>query len=196
MPSRRSFLSAASLLLSLAALSPVLSARASMVEAVDLDTLVRQADDVVLARVIKQWTQYDDKRRIVTDFQMQVERVEKGSALPGSAIVVRRLGGIIGDRGMRISGEPSFTEGEVVLVFGTRGKNTYLRPVGMGQGTLRVFEQDGERWVRSDASGMTLVQRGDTKSRASAAVNTPRKLRELLADVHEIVLQQQLPVAQ
>ncbi|HVZ33303.1 MAG TPA: hypothetical protein VG963_12815, partial [Polyangiaceae bacterium] len=86
-------------------------ARASLVEAVDLATLVNEADDIVLARVIKQSSHYDDRGRIVTDIQMQVEQTEKGSSVPGSAVVVRRLGGIVGDRGMHISGEPSFEDG-------------------------------------------------------------------------------------
>jgi hypothetical protein len=154
-----------------------------MVEAIDFDTLVDEADDVVLARVIKHESLYDDRGRIVTDYQMQVERVEKGSSAPGAAIVVRRLGGTVGDRGMRIAGEPSFVDGETVLVFGTRGQKPYLRPVGMGQGTMRVFEQDGVRMARSDAEGMVLVKRGDTTTKARAAMPTPRKLEDVLADV-------------
>lgn len=175
------------------ALGPLGSARASIVEAIDFDTLVQEADDVVLARVIKQWTLYDQHGRIVTDFQMQVERVEKGTSAPGSAIVVRKLGGIIGDRGMRIAGEPDFTIGEEVLVFGIRGKNTFLRPVGMGQGTMRIFEQDGARWARSDAEGMMLVKPGDTNTKGRAAMPAPRLLDDVLADVHELVAAQRVP---
>jgi hypothetical protein len=163
------------------------TAHATVVEALDLDTLVQDADEVVLARVIKQWSHYDERGRIVTDFQMQVEQSVKGDSMPGAAVVVRKLGGVVGDRGMRISGEPSFTEGEVVLVFGTRGKKTYLRPVGMGQGTMRVYEQDGQRWARSDAQGMMLTKRGDTTTKSRAALAEPRKLYELLDDVRTIV---------
>lgn len=165
------------------------AAQASVVEAFDLDTLVKEADEVVLARVIRQSSHYDERGRIVTDVEMQVERVEKGTATPGAAVIVRRLGGVVGDRGMRIEGEPTFEDGELVLVFGKRGKRTYLRPVGMGQGAMRIFEQAGERWVRSDGRGMALVRRG-SKSKATAAVAEPRKLDELLSDVHELVQQQ------
>jgi hypothetical protein len=105
-------------------------------------------------------------------------------------VVVRKLGGVVGDRGMRISGEPSFTEGEVVLVFGSHGKKTYLRPVGMGQGTMRVYEQEGQRWARSDAQGMQLTKRGDTTTKSRAALAEPRKLSELLQDVRAIVAAQ------
>lgn len=166
------------------------TARATVVEALDLDTLVKDADEVVLARVIKQWSHYDERGRIVTDFQMQVEESVKGDSKPGAAVIVRKLGGVVGDRGMRISGEPSFTEGEVVLVFGSHGKKTYLRPVGMGQGTMRVYEQEGQRWARSDAQGMHLTKRGDTTAKSVAAVAQPRKLDELLNEVRSIVAAQ------
>jgi hypothetical protein len=162
-------------------------AHATVVEAIDLDTLVQDADEVVLARVIKQWSHYDERGRIVTDHQMQVEESVKGGSAPGAAVIVRKLGGVVGDRGMRISGEPSFTEGELVLVFGSHGKKTYLRPVGMGQGTMRVYEQDGQRWARSDAQGMMLTSRGNTTNKSSAALAEPRKLDELLSDVRAIV---------
>lgn len=166
------------------------TARATVVEALDLDTLVKDADEVVLARVIKQWSHYDERGRIVTDFQMQVEESVKGDSQPGAAVVVRKLGGVVGDRGMRISGEPSFTEGEVVLVFGSHGKKPYLRPVGMGQGTMRVYEEAGQRWARSDAQGMHLTKRGDTTAKSRAALAEPRKLTELLQDVRAIVAAQ------
>jgi hypothetical protein len=169
---------------SLSGIALVGTARATVVEALDLDTLVKDADEVVLARVIKQWSHYDERGRIVTDFQMQVEESVKGDSKPGAAVVVRKLGG------MRISGEPSFTEGEVVLVFGSHGKKTYLRPVGMGQGTMRVYEQEGQRWARSDAQGMQLTKRGDTTTKSRAALAEPRKLSELLQDVRAIVAAQ------
>jgi hypothetical protein len=156
---------------------------------VDLETLVKEADAVVLARVIKSWSLYDDRGRIVTDYQMQVERAEKGDAAPGSAIVVRKLGGIVGDRGMRISGEPGYQDNELVLLFGKNGKS-YLRPVGMGQGAMRITETNGQRWVRSDSRGMSLVRKGTTDKAAAPAVAEPRKLDDLLAEVHALVAAQ------
>lgn len=168
---------------------PGFSARASVVEALDLETLVREADSVVLARVIKASSHYDDRGRIVTDYQMQVEHVEKGDVTPGAAVVVRKLGGVVGDKGMTISGEPSYTDGELVLLFGKGGKS-YLRPVGMAQGAMRVSEHHGERYVRSDSRGMSLVKRGATDKSVPPAVAEERKLDELLAEVHALVAAQ------
>ncbi len=174
-------------LVALVCAGPRERARASLVEAVDLETLVKEADEIVLARVIKQWSHYDERGRIVTDFQMQVEQTEKGASAPGAAVVVRRLGGVVGDVGMHISGEPGFEDGEVVLLFGARGKRTYLRPIGMGQGAVRIFEQGGERWARSDMRGAALVARRGSSDKARTAVPEPRRLDDLIADVRALV---------
>jgi len=164
-------------------------ARASMVEALDLDMLVAEADEVVLARVIKQWSHYDERGRIVTDYSMQVEQTEKGASVPGAALVVRRLGGVVGDRGLRISGEPSFQVGELVLLFGDRNGEPYVRPVGMAQGAMRIFESQGERWARSDTQGMALV-RGGPSEKGRAVAEQPRRLDDLLHEVRALVATQ------
>ncbi|MET0342657.1 MAG: hypothetical protein ABW252_16750 [Polyangiales bacterium] len=158
-------------------------ARASVVEAMDLEALVREADEVVVARVLKQESHYDAQQHIVTDYLMQVERVEKGSQQPGAAVTVRKLGGVVGERGMRISGEPSFEVGETVVLFGQRGGRTYLRPVGMAQGALRVFEQDGVQWARTATGGLSL-RGAQAKSLASQG---PRRLDDLLGEVRALV---------
>lgn len=186
MSALRRFLLALSLFTCLTA-APLASA--SVVELLDLETLVKEADQVVLARVIKASSHYDERGRIVTDYEMQVERAEKGNLAPGAAIVVRKLGGVVGDLGMRVEGEPSFEPGETVLVFGAKGKRSFLRPVGMGQGAMRIFEQDGVRWARSDAQGMALVARSGNKSK-TLAVEEPRKLDDVLKDVRALVSQQ------
>lgn len=158
-------------------------AQATMVEALDLAGLVREADEVVVARVLKQESHYDDQQHIVTDYLMQVEQVEKGPQQPGAAITVRKLGGVVGDRGMRVAGEPSFEVGERVVVFGQRGGHTYLRPVGMAQGAMRVYEQDGVRWAKPATRGLSLVGGGNK----SASSQGPRRLDDLLREVRSLV---------
>lgn len=165
-------------------------ARASLVEAMDLDALVEEADRVVLARVMAATSFYDDLGQIVTDVTMQVEETLKGDEAPGAAITVRRLGGEVGNVGMRVAGEPSFAVGETVLLFGSAldGSAT-LRPLGMAQGAVRVFEKEGRRWARSSAAGVAAVRRsagGKLKS-APLAIPEPRKLDELLGEIRGMV---------
>lgn len=164
--------------------------RASLVEALDLSALVAESDRVLLARVISLTSHYDKRGQIVTDFTMQVEETVKGDEMPGAAIKVRRLGGVVDGIGMRVAGEPSFQVGETVLLFGELGgEDASLRPVGMAQGALRVFEKDGARWARSAGGGVAAVRRAGSGKLRSApmAVEQPRRLDELLVEIRSLV---------
>lgn len=164
-------------------------AGASLVEALDLRELVAEADRVALARVLSEQSHHDSHGQIVTDFAMQIEESIKGDDAPGAAIVVRRLGGEVGGVGMRVAGEPGFQVGETVLVFAARaGQDAALRPVGMAQGALRVFDKDGVRFAHSVRGGLTPVRRagGQLKS-APLAVEQPRRLDELLGEIRALV---------
>lgn len=159
--------------------------RATLVEALDLETLVDEAEQVVLGRVIGQQSLVDERGRIVTDVALQVEESIKGDQAPGAAITVRRLGGVVGDMGMQVAGEPTFETGETVVLFGARlRQGGMLRPIGMSQGALRVFERDGERWARSANNGVSTVKReGGRLKHVDAALVEPRRLAELLSQL-------------
>ena len=171
----------------LAALSP---ASASVVEALDLRGMVQEADRVLLGQVVSQASRYDERGRIVTDVQMQVEESLLGDEAPGSMVVVRHLGGVVDGIGMRVHGEPSFEMGEGVLLFGRRIPNRLLlRPVGMSQGAVRIFERAGVRWARSGAAQLTTVRRGvgGVLTKTAAPVSTPRELDGLLREVRNLI---------
>ncbi len=167
------------------------AAHATLVQALDLAELVQEAEHVVVARVIRQHSLFDAQGRIVTDVLMQVESVEKGSLTPGESVTVRRLGGEVDGLGMRIEGEPAFDDGERVLLFGAHARAlSVLRPVGMSQGTMRVYEQDGEPWVMPDTSGLTLVRKQAQGTSVQRAVpETPRRLQEVLSEIRKLVAQ-------
>jgi hypothetical protein len=164
------------------------SAHASLVQALDLAALVAEAEQVVVGRVVSETSHYDERGRIVTDTTLQVEETLKGDRAPGAAIVVRKLGGVVDDIGMRVSGEASFTVGESVLLFGARYRaGGALRTVGMAQGAIRIVEKNGRRWAQS--SGGAAVRRdarGHLKS-AAPAVPAPRPLDELLGEIRTLV---------
>ncbi len=178
-------------LLSFACLIDASALRASMVQAMNLAELVEEAELVAVARVIGQRTSYDERGRIVTDVQMQVEHAEKGEVAPGASVTVRRLGGEIDGLAMRIEGEPSFEDGELVLLFGRDPQHrALLRPVGMSQGALRIFERDGRRWVRSATRDLALVRKAGGKLDPEApAISEPRLLDDVLGEIQSLIVQ-------
>ncbi len=168
-------------------------ARASVVEALDLAGLVRNADVIVIGQVVASQSHYDEHGRIVTDVEMLVESREKGEANMGRSIVVRRLGGVVGNIGMRIEGEPSLIVGERTLLFGKRLSDAVtFRSVGLAQGVMRIEERAGERWVRSAEAGAALVRRagGGKLEKARVAVPEARKLLDLLTEIRALVAAQ------
>jgi len=165
------------------------SASASLVQALSLAELTRSAEHVFVGRVLSEQGLYDENERIVTDVQFQVEDAVKGGLAPGALVTVRRHGGVVGDVGTRVLGEPSFRTGESVVMFAARrNRQSALRPVGMSQGAMRVYQESGQTWVRSSAGDAAIVRRGasGTLVRAELAVPAARPLADLLSEVRSL----------
>ncbi|AKF03750.1 hypothetical protein DB32_000899 [Sandaracinus amylolyticus] len=165
-------------------------AHATSTEAMDLRALVHDADHVVVGTVVSQDARYDHLDRIVTDVTIRVDERMHGAAREGTTIVVRRLGGVIGDVGLRIEGEPSFVEGERVVLFARLvAADHVLRPIGMSQGVLPISRESGIEMVMPGGEGLALVQRGsDGRLRAApGALMAPEPVDALLARVRDLV---------
>src|SRR5262245_39445107 len=122
-------------------------ADATVVLRLGLPEMTRVSDVIALGRVVKQKAGWDSSgRRIVTRVELEVERLLKGQADPGTGrVVFERLGGVVDGVGQKVFGEPGFTNGETVLLFLRRqgtpvGVSLHvpppLRVTGMAQGKL------------------------------------------------------------
>ncbi len=170
-------------------------ARATMSEALSLSELVQQSEHAVLVTALQERARRDARGRIVTDFTVRVEEVMKGPSRIGSTMTMTRLGGVMGDLGMRIEGEPHLMIGRryVLFLHRTRDGRT-LRPVGMSQGVLPVEEQGGTTIVMPGGSGLSLVQRvqGGQLIAAPPALVSPEPYVRLRERVGGIVDSQRL----
>lgn len=165
-------------------------ARATTSQALSLGELVDQASHVVLVTCVGARTSRDARRRIVTDYDLSVEETMKGEARVGQVLTMRSLGGVIGDLGMRVEGEPHPEIGERYLVFlRTLGDGHTLRPVGMSQGVMTIQEQAGARVVLPAGNGLSLVLRapGGGLSPAPPAILHPEPYESVRARVERRV---------
>lgn len=166
------------------------TARATIIEALDLRELVRGSDHVVIGTVVSIRVRYDHLGRIVTDASVRIEESMHGAAANGSTIIARSLGGEIGDVGLRVEGEPSWIAGERILLFARAlPAEGVVRAVGMSQGVLPIRTIDGTDRAMPGASGLALMQRGsDGRLRpAPAALLEAAPLDELCAQIRELV---------
>ncbi len=114
-----------------------LPASATTMLRIDLPELAQTADTVVhgtVRRVESRWS--GDKRRIVTDVEIQVSETLKGQA--SSTVLIVQPGGRVGDIGQIVHGLASFTPGEEVVVFLDRQGSSAFRVTGMAQGKYQV----------------------------------------------------------
>jgi hypothetical protein len=132
----------------------------SIVEGLELKELVRHADRIVLGRVLFSESFQRPDGQFGTWHRIGVEREIRGHAPDEQEVIIETMGGQIGDLAMRVEGEPSFTVGERVLVFiRDGGPYTAFRPVGMGQGVMRVRREQGVETVTQNREGLMLVRR-------------------------------------
>ncbi len=167
-------------------------AEASIVEAMSLAELVSASDEIAVVRVEDQRARYDAAGRIVTDVALRVEERLLGRLMPGARASVLRLGGVVGDRGLRVEGEAIYETGERVLLFARRvatSEGEVLRPVGMSQGVLPIRGEGGVEVVLPGGGGLELVRPDGTGQLAPApgAIPTIRPRDEVLDEVRALV---------
>jgi hypothetical protein len=162
------------------------AARATLMEALDLATLVDRSDDVVVARAVRKSSRWMGER-IVTDVVLEISEVAKGDRSEGEALQVLLLGGAVGELGMRVAGEAGLEPGHEYLLFLRRWNGT-SRPVGMAQGALPVQRSGGEVLVQPAGGDLSLVRRepSGALTHAEPAVTEARPLADLLAAIRNL----------
>ena len=139
---------------------PASFANGSIVRGLELQELVSHADRIVLGRVLFSESFQRPDGQLGTWHRVAIEREIRGGAPDEQEVIIETLGGHIGDIAMRVEGEPSFRVGERVLVFiRDGGPYTAFRPVGMGQGVMRVRMEQGIEMVSQSREGMMLMRR-------------------------------------
>jgi hypothetical protein len=142
------------LLSSLFFLSVVLAGNATTVKSLDLPELVQQADviaDVTVTNVASFWSAPGGANAIHTRITLQLNRLPlKGQV--SSPFYLDFLGGVVGNRAMKVAGIPEPKMGDRLIIFSYAPEKTFVSPIiGFNQGALRV--------IRSQEDGIDRVYR-------------------------------------
>jgi hypothetical protein len=110
---------------------------AAVFRALSLASLVRASDHVALVRVLASEclrVEIGGARRIVTDTRVRVEGSLGRRAPDNDEMIVRTLGGVIGNRGERVDGEAQLPANEAAVLFLRSQSHALHAVVGMSQG--------------------------------------------------------------
>jgi hypothetical protein len=114
------------------------SARADMMVPLPIETISARAQLILERKVLSKTVLSDTNGNIYTKVDFQVNEVWKG-AIPANHFTIVYDGGVLGDRGMSVSGGVEYEVGEeavAFLVLNDRGEGI---TVGLTQGKFRVW---------------------------------------------------------
>lgn len=156
-------------------------AAASIVVAMDLPALVKQADHIAVVDVLSTSADWDAKHeKIFTTVELKVVERWKGAPAAGveDHLRVVQPGGTVGDLTMTVTGLSTFSPGERALVF-LRGAAGNARVLGLGQGKRPMrLEPSSGKWLisRPNLRQATLVKpRATTTGPAPSSGQTAGK---------------------
>jgi hypothetical protein len=129
--------------------------------------------------------------QIYTSTHVDVLEMVKGQ--PERQIVVKQLGGVVGNLGMKVAGQASFEVGEEVVLFVKPGINA-LEVIGMAQGRYQVQVDPVSKLklVGRDLSGLVFARR-DASGKLQMVVpnlDTHRRLDHFLDEVRDLAARQ------
>src|SRR5262245_5200987 len=132
-----------------------LSAKATTVVMLSDTELIVNSRLIVTGKVVSVMSAWDDAGSMISTYvEVQTDRALKGE-LPGTTVVLKQLGGSVGEMGLRVFGQPVFAPGERVLLY----LNTSQ------EGSLHVAHAFiGKFSVVTDATGREFVERSSESS--------------------------------
>jgi hypothetical protein len=156
-------------------------AGASVARALSLAELVRQSESVALATALQaesRWETVGRARRIVTYTRLRVDEPFHGAARD-SEVLVRTLGGRVGDVGQIVHGEAMLVVGEQAVLFLGLAPDGAVAVAGMSQGHYPVRrDQKGTARLAPSPRLFELVGGDSAVERLSG--RTPNEARDLV----------------
>ena len=171
-------------------------ARASLVLALDLPTMVTRADNVAVVDVVSVKAGWDaDHEQILSTIDLVVVDSWKGSAASGTHLTIVQPGGTVGDLTQTVHGMTRFVPGERAVVFLT-GRPEHASVVGMAQGKRIVAREAATgRFVvhAPDKAGATFIRSTPASGSSPVFDLRARPLDDLRADVRALAVTKAAP---
>ena len=167
---------AASSCLALLSLAPL--ANATIIVPMSIEEMVVEAAAIVQGKVLARQSAWDAQhRRIYTFTEIQV--VDRMFGQMPERIVVRTLGGAVGEVGMRVSGTPEFADGEDVVLFLRADplERQHFQVIGMSQGKYRLQPgANGQLFAVPSTAGLAFVRPNNGTLKVDEAMQHPQAL--------------------
>jgi hypothetical protein len=178
-------------LIAVAAIAAPRTSPASLVVALDLQTMVSRADNVAVVDVVSVTAAWDERHeQILSTITLTVVESWKGTAAPATRVSVVQPGGTVGDIVQTVHGMTRFSPGERAVVF-LQGAAERAHVVGMAQGkrVVRRESTSGRFLVYApDRAGAMFVRTTPASGTAPVFDMRARPLEDLRTDVRALAV--------
>jgi hypothetical protein len=137
----------------------------SVARALSLSDLVKRSTSVLVLTGLAQrssWQTVGSSRRIVTETRARVDELVSGADPSSSEVLIRTLGGSVGEIGQLVEGEAELTIGEQGLTFLMAFEPARFAVTGMAQGHYPVVSEKAGKILRANRKLPALVGKGES----------------------------------
>jgi len=146
-------------------------AHATTVERLNLDSLVKKSNRIVVGKVRSSRTYWSSNGKLIlTNYTIDVQETIKGT--PARTVELTTIGGTIGDLTLHVAGMPVFDTDENAVVFMEKS-GAYSTIVGLGQGKFTVM--NGE--VSNNISGLEFPDGGAARATRMSLATFRRQIK-------------------
>jgi hypothetical protein len=147
------------------------SVEATTIERLNLDTLVKKSNRIVIGKVRSSRTYWSsDRKLILTSTTIDIEETVKGQGAP--TVEITTIGGKIGDLTLHVAGMPQFEKDENAVVF-VEKSGIYSTVVGLAQGKFSI--SNGE--VSNDVRGLDLTDGSQVRTTKMSLETFKRQIK-------------------
>jgi len=136
------------------------TALASVARSISVRALIQKSRSVVLGTPLaahSEWTEVGGSRRIVTLTRVRIDEHVARSQPEASEVLVRTLGGRVGNLGQLVHGEAELRANEACMLFLHEGEPGFSSVTAMAQGHYPLIADARGRWLKRSPGLAKLV---------------------------------------
>jgi len=156
------------------------------VEYASLEELTIESSSIIHGKVKSAYSKWEDKN-IYTYTTIEIVNDVKGDQTGKKEIVIKQLGGTVGEIGQEVNGSPKLKQDSEVFLFLVNWKNNYwIHSIILGY--YEVVERKGEKIAVNNFNNVYFIDPVTKKSvQNTDKIKTSYELNSLISDVKRII---------
>ena len=156
------------------------------VEYASLEELTSESNSIIYGKVKSTYSKWEDKN-IFTYTTIDIIYDVRGNQKDKKEIVVKQLGGNVGEIGQEVNGSPKFKKDSEVFLFLVNWKNNYwIHSIILGY--YEIVQRDGEKTAVNNFNNIHFIDPITKKPvQKIDKIKTSYELNSLISDVKRII---------